>query len=514
MKNFLSNALCWSWVLNVILDPLKSDPIRLVPSHQDTPSVTSPLTVSSFESSSFWEGTPPPLFETYFPKIPLHLTSPVLRHLRSLLLKEAYSPLNENENFEKSRFSFLLRTGQLDEAQNFLLDTNLPDKEALLLDLQWIKGDHKKTCEKIANLIRTSPDPEWKKQNVYCLYESGEKERAKIALELLSESKPEDLAVLNALFDSVDPPPFDTIIARSPFLLTVWCATVQDIPENALNTLSPASLALVAKTDTVPIKTRLLAGEKAFLEDTLKSEEFLSLLSEAPSNNIFMKAEAAFTSLKPEEMLALCQMAFQHQQLGLFASLFKDLLGKIELTPENLPLAPYLIRAFLKADEKELAQKWGAYLMREAPEEAISILPLLHLQFSDIKWEETQLQAYQAYQLRENPAQATDQSYCLRHILEALGETQGPAMTGEPEPPSWRQESLLFGGDSLTLLEAAVKSGRKGEFLLLTLTLIGEAPLKELSCDKMARLLRALAAVGYSTEARALALDFLLAKGF
>jgi hypothetical protein len=513
MKNFLNKVLIWGGVFLAIYEGLSGEPIRLVP-RQDTPVTSSPLPPITQESTSFWEGTPPSLVEAHFSKIPLHLTSFILQALRFLVLKENGNRLSGNTAFEKTKFFLLQDTGQLEEAQDFLLDTNFPERESLLLGLHWLKGDYTKTCEKIANLIRTSPDPEWKKQNVYCLYKSGEKERAKIALELLGESKPEDFSVLNALFDSASLPPFDAMIARSPFLLTVWGAIGHDIPEEVLNTLSPASLALVARTDGVPLKSRLLAGEKAFLEGTLESKDFLSLLSEAPMNNFLMKAEATFTALKPEEMLALCQTAFQQKRLGFLASLFKDLLVKIELLPENLPLAPYLIRAFLEANEKELAQKWATYFLREAPEEAIGVLPLLYLRFPEMKWGESQLQAYQAYQIRENPAQAAARSYCIRRTLEVLGEPQGQAMKGEPEPLSWRQESLLFEGDSLNLIEAAVKSGRKGEVLLFLLTLIGDRPLAELPCDKLICLLKALKEVGYPHEARSLALEFLLAKGY
>lgn len=513
MKSFLNKILIWGGFFLAICGDLRCEPIRLVPHHDRT--VTSSLLLPiTQETGAFWGRTPSSLVEAHFSKIPLHLTSPTLRALRSLLLKENYNPLRGNTAFEKTIFFLLQDIGQLEEAQDFLVGTNLANKDSLLLDLQWLKGDHTKACEKISNLIRTSPDLEWKKQNVYCLYESGEKERAKIALELLNESKPEGFSLLNALFDSASPPPFEAAIARSPFLLTVWGATGQDIPKKALDTLSPASLALVAKTDEIPLKTRLLAAEKAFLKGTLKTEDFSALLREAPSSNFFMKTEAAFTALKSEEMLALCQTAFQQQRLGLLACLFKGILAKIEPSTETLPFAPYLIRAFLEANQKELAQKWGTYFMREAPEEAIGILPLLHLGFPEIKWGESQLQAYQAYQLRENPTQATERSYCIRHTLEVLEEPPGAPIKGESKSLSWREESLMFEGDSLNLIEAAIKSGRKGEVLLFVLTLIGNTPLRELSCNKLAPLLYALKEVGYAHQARSLALEFLLAKGF
>src|SRR5689334_15776687 len=101
--------------------------------------------------------------------------------------------------------------------------------------------------------------------------------------------------------------------------------------------------------------------------------------------------------------------------------------------------------------------------MRESPDEAIAILPLLHLAFPENKWGEAQLQAWQAYQSRVHPERAAQRSYLLRNVLEALGEAPGPAMKGEPEAPSWRQRKALFDEKSLALLDSAAASKRKGE---------------------------------------------------
>ena len=123
------------------------------------------------------------------------------------------------------------------------MESALADKEALLLDLLWLEGDWRKACEKVTHFIDTSPDLEWKKQNVYCLYLGGEKERAKIAAELLGEVNSAAVKPLNGLFDATAREAFGRFVASlssplSPFLLTVWLEGQETLSESDLDTLS------------------------------------------------------------------------------------------------------------------------------------------------------------------------------------------------------------------------------------------------------------------------------------
>ena len=512
MKTFLNNVFfCGSTFLFLNSEPCDAQPIQLIPQKEGS---LEPLReFPPQEVMGFWEGTPSSVIETYFPHLPLRLTSPVLRAMRTELLKEKYASLLQNPSYEKALLSLLMETGQLEQGQELLLETNLSDKDSIFLDLQWLAGEHKKACEKIMNLIRTSPNLEWKKQNVYCLYLDGEGERAKIAAELLSETTSTASPLLNVLFDPVLQPPFEEAFANSPFLLTVWCATGQEIPEEALKKLSPSALALIARSEKMPLETRLQAAQMALQMGNFKGDDVLDLLKDASSEGLLKKFAHTLKSPKTETLLPLFEKAANEKKLNLVGDIFKSLLSKIKRSPATLSLAPYMIRVLLEAGEKDSAQKWGSFFMRESPDDAIATLPLLHVAFPQNKWGDVQLQAWQAYQSRVHPEVAAQNSYLLRHVLEALGEVQGPPMKGEPDAPSWRQTKVLFDEKALALLDSATDSQRKGEILLLTLIMIGESSLKDLSPDKLTPLLRALHKAGYTTEARALALEFLLAKG-
>lgn len=512
MKNSLNKALFFNvLILSLVYNQGIAQPIQLLPQKEGGSPSLDPLPLPQ-EGQGFWEGTPSSLFETDFPNLPLTLHSSVLRTLRDQIIKEKYDSLLHNASYQQALFSQLKESGQFEQAQEWLLSSNLPDKETLTIDLQWLMGEPKKACEKITNLIRTSPHPEWKKQNIYCLYLNGEEERGKIAAELFSETNSKDFPLIHALFDASSPPVFDESMGKSPFLLTVSCATGLDIPKDRLKFLPLSSLALVAKSEKMPLSTRLAAGGMALQGGLLSGEYLLTLLKDPVSDELLEKFAEALKSPQSESLLPLFERASEEQILGIVGQIFRALLLKITPSQETLHLAPYLIRTSLESGEKDFAQKWGTFYLREDPDEAIALLPLLYLAFPQTKWSENQLQAWQAYQSRIHPETAPQNSYKLRRVLEALDENPGTPMKGEPESPSWRMEKGLFDEKTLNLLNAAASSHRKGEVLLFTLLMVGDTPLKDLSIDKLARLLSILHKTGFTNDARALALEYLLSQ--
>jgi hypothetical protein len=514
MKSFHSSLL---WGLLFILlqrGEGTAQPIQLIP-HKVEEGEQVPLDVPlslSQPLSAFWEGTPPSVIEIYFPKIPLALTSPVLRRLRAEMTQEKYTALQQNAVYEDRFLALLMAEGKWEKAKDFIMGANLGDQEVLLINIQWLMGESRKACEKITSLIRTNPNPEWKKQNVYCLYLNGEKERARVAIEVLSESSPNSAKLLNTLFEKSSLVPFDDTIARSPFLLTVWLESKQDISASFLKKIPSSSLFLIAHSENTPSGTRLLAGEKALQEGSLTPEGFLSLVKAAPESDFWGPFEQALHTPKPGVLLPFFENASQDHKLGLVAQVFAPYLETISPSIDWLPLAPFMVRAFLQSEKKELAKKWGMFFLREAPEDAIGVLPLLYLAVPEMKWGELQMQAWQAYQTRVHPEDAPEHSYALRRVFEALELPSGQGIEKEPLSPSWRQEQDLFDGKDLNLLKSAAESQRRGEVVLLVLAMISAKPLDQFSADQLALFLKALHKAGYTEEARFLGLEFLLGK--
>lgn len=249
-SSFFTSSLVWAL------------PVQLLPNKEGGGAPSYDFSVE-FQTNGFWEGTSSTVIEQYLPKIPLRLTSPTLRVLRDEVLKEKFEPLLTNSSYQEKVFELLAESGDLVSAENFLINSTLPHKDNSFLNLFYWGGKPEKACEKVANLMRTSPNLEIRAQNIYCLYFNGEKGRAKIALELLNESDKAAPPLLNALFDPSFTPTFEDALGSSPFLLTLWCALQKEIPEKNLRALSPAALVLIANAEKMPQETRLLAAQLA-----------------------------------------------------------------------------------------------------------------------------------------------------------------------------------------------------------------------------------------------------------
>ena len=352
-SSFLTSSLVWAL------------PVQLLPNKKGgrAPSYDFPI---ESQTNGFWEGTSSAAIDQYFPKIPLRLTSPTLRALRDEVLKEKFEPFLTNSSYQEKLFNLLAESGDLVSAENFLISSTLLHKDNNLLNLFYWAGKPERACEKVANIIHTSPNLDIRAQNVYCLYLNGEKERAKIALELLNESDTGASPLLNILFDPSLTSTFEDAMGSSPFLLTLWCSIQKEIPEKNLRALSPAALKLIANAEKMPQETRLLAAQLA-LEYGLKT--------------------------------------------------------RLDV---QLP-----------------------------------------------KWQEPQNLAL------------------IQELLEGRGE---------------------HAGKDLELLEYAAKNKRKGEVLLLILSLVGETHLKDIPSARLTSLLKALIKVGYERQAKALATEYLMVK--
>lgn len=517
MRNSLTKIFLGTILTLLQVGEVLSQPISLIPQGRKATGFSPAEEPSSLPQcvSTLWEGTPPVIIETYFPRLPLKVLSPALRTLREVLITTKYPTSFQSHAYEKMMSTLLLETGDQERTKEWLIESHLPNKESLFLDSQWVEGSTKKACEKITHLLHSSPQREWKVQNIYCLYLNGEKERAKIAAEVLSESNPDTITLLQSLFDASHRPPFNTSIAHSPFLLTVWMENGQDITEKAFEGLSLSALVMIARSQKMPPQTRLLAAEKALRGGAFKGKEFLALLEQVRPIGLWSNLLEALTTSPTEKLFPLFEQAEKEEKLDLVAQVFTDHLFSLKPSRKDLSLTPFMIRFFLHQGQKENAKEWGTFFMKERPEEAVAFLPLLHFVCSEIKWGRTQMEAWQAYQKRLHPSKASQRSYELRRILEIFKETAGEPLKNEPPFPSWRQEkTLLKEQNILELLNSAVESGSRGEILLFSLILFGETPLEHLSIDKLIPLLSALQKGGYEKEAWSIALEFLLKKLF
>lgn len=338
-------------------------PVQLLPNKEGVGVPSYDFSVES-QTYGFWEGISATFIEEYLPKIPLRLTSPTLRVLRDEVLKEKFEPLLTNSSYQEKLFELLVESGDLVSAENFLVSSTLPDKENGFLSLFYWAGKSEKACEKVANLMRMSPSLDIRAQNVYCLYLNGEKERAKIALELLKESDKGTPPLLNALFDPSFTPTFEDVMGSSPFLLTLWCALQKEIPEKNLRVFSPVALELIANAKKMPQETRLLAAQLA-LEYGLKTHPDIQLPKRRePQNSALVQELLEGRGECGGKDLELLEYAAKNKRKGEVLLLTLGLLGETPL--KNIPPARLtsLLKALIKVGYAQQAKALaGEYLV-------------------------------------------------------------------------------------------------------------------------------------------------------
>ena len=346
-SSFFTSSLVWAL------------PVQLLPNKEGrgVPSYDFPI---ESQTNGFWDGTSSAIIEQYFPKIPLRLTSPTLRVLRDEVLKEKFEPLLTNSSYQEELFELLAESGDLVSAENFLISSALPHKDNSFLNLLYWGGKSEKACEKVANLMRTSPNLEIRAQNVYCLYLNGEKERAKIAFELLNESDTGSSPLLNALFDPSFSPTFEEAMGSSPFLLTLWCTLQKEIPEKNLRALSPAALVLIANAEKMPPETRLLAAQFA-LEYGLKTCQDIKLPKQRePQNSALIQELLEGREERADKDLKLIEYAAKNKRKGEALLLTLAIVGETSLKDIPPTKLTSLLKALIKVGYNRQAKALAA----------------------------------------------------------------------------------------------------------------------------------------------------------
>ena len=210
---------------------------------------------------------------------------------------------------------------------------------------------------------------------------------------------------------------------------------------------------------------------------------------------------------------------------GLYPALAGVLAGpaaQIPLTDDNISAAHDVARIALYAGDRQLAGRWyelarslASQRNVEATKALVDMWPLMIVAgVGDIPFSPQILnlwrQSLAILPVREQRRRAT----LLYGLLEALGYTienelwddvlGAPAVSGTTAPSLgvWRQ--LLI----------ATEAGRLGEGLLLSLVTIGDAGPAGADLSALSSALRALSRLGFEDDARAIAVETLVAHGF
>lgn len=339
-----------------------------------------------------------------------------------------------------------------------------------------------------------------------------------------------------ALLDSQ--PALDALTAA------LYRAAAVQVPFAALDNSSAMVLASLAGRGDLDLDFRADAAEIAALSGITPVADLVSAFdamafTEDEEASAFLLAETglgarvdgllyrlASSAISANEKTRYLRAAWRraHRE-GLYPALAGVLVGpaaQIPLTDDNISAAHDVARIALYAGERELAGRWyelarslASQRNVEATKALVDMWPLMIVAgVGDIPFSPQILnlwrQSLAILPVREQRRRAT----LLYGLLEALGYTienelwddvlSAPAVSGTTAPSLgvWRQ--LLI----------ATEAGRLGEGLLLSLVTIGDAGPAAADLSALSSALRALSRLGFEADARAIAVETLVAHGF
>ena len=521
--------------------------------------------------ADMWSGTNRSLIEDLLPHVPSASTSAVARDLtRRLLLTaatipnpvEATAPADVQKSsiaILKARVDNLLAAGQLGAAAGLLgrisaqvQDESLARERA---DTALLTGDLQRACAQARDAARSASDAYWLKLLAYCRATSGDTGGANLALDLLRDGGDSD-PLFQKLFDALPPngktpdKPHPAVIKSlpnpAPLYLSMLRTINHQIPSDSVDNASPLVLSAIAGAPNASPQLRARAAEMAAAMGALPVADLIKAYA-AQSYSAKQKSEAKAagddqTDAQPLGMLYQMTVSESDpkqradllrtvwnvgQKVGAYEMIAKANLEATKTLPVSADLISYsadIARALLVAGEKDQALAWYNMARTTAANRnaaglraVLDMWPLVQL--ADTKREQTWSPDVVKLWWTSQQVVSAEEKVAKANLLFATLDGLGYSITDDEwqwllAPPlttaGMNTPSLALTRD----LAAASKDRRKGETVMMALIALGKDPLKSTSPAVIGKVVQALKAVGLEPEARALALEVAVARGF
>ncbi len=497
---------------------------------------------------AMWSGTPRPVIERLLPRLPMATGSAVMHDLaRRLLLTSAQVPggATSGPSLLAVRIERLAAGGLLDDVNQLLrlASPKLSDPELARARMNGLllSGDNAGACDIARGMIEADADAIWQKVVAFCLALNGETAKVELYAQLLREIGHRDEVFYNllAVLTNQPAPAVDSLPSPLPLHLAMLRAARQAIPEDAVHDARPMVLRAIATSPNATTRLRLAAAERAAARHALPVDALrqiylgLRFTPEDRANAV----DRARQLPGPEGNALLLQVAqIESQPLGrartidaartaggggdLAARVHLPLLRDLEPTEALSWFAAAGGRAAATAGDMATAFAWLDSAQRHASLEnadavraVIALWPVVQvgdperrLPYSD----EVRQNWWKALQAWDAPARfALAQRYytLLRALAYPLPEAaweelyDGPLGETAPVPAP----ALRFA------LSRAAAQGRVGETVLLALLALGPDGPARAGAVTLGDVVSALAAVGLSADAHAVAREAMLA---
>jgi hypothetical protein len=510
-------------------------------------------------SANMWLGTPRSTIERLIGSVPAEIRSPVMRGLaeRLLLTAAALPPADPASSGEKATRSILsLRVERLQamglvDAARALIEaspTRARDPELIrlyvenLLLANDLGGACAETKRDAANLVSHF----WQRMTIFCQLLAGDNDGAQFGANVLAESPDAADKPFLTIVDMMEqkrPARLDSLPSPTPLDLAMLRSMNAPLPADVVDKAAPPILRAIGISPNADLDLRLHAAERAALVGAIDikrlAQIYMSIeFSENELNNALSTAEknwtprgrallyrAARMQTVPTAKAAVVQKAFElgrrDGHLLLLVRLYRDILKGIPVSADLAWFAGEAAKGLLALGEKDAARPWVTLLReRELRDEdarkARDRLWALAIMAGDDRYRVDDMESMSAWLnvLREEePDLAYERAGLALVLMQAIG-VQVPANYWQTllQPPR-RSPVLVPPPAFIPALEEAVRGGRLGESVLISILTLGPDGTLGADASLLRDVIVALRTSGLETEGRTLALEAAFVNG-
>ncbi len=503
--------------------------------------------------ADMWQGTSRAQAVQSIGILPAPVSASALRDLqRRLLLTTAQPPAGSGgtPSLLGLRVEQLYRLGQIAAAEQLGTpqppDLKDPIFRQMPFEVALLKDELARACDLAAAALREDASPYWQKAAVLCRYSAKDIAGGDLALSLWRDGGGGEDPAFNALAAALRGDArakVETLGGASPLHFAMLRTAGRPLPKDTLDVAPPALLVALAAYDKADAELRLNAAERAVRYGALPAE----LLAEAyaaaeipeaqraaltaaiaggkdksarAAAYLYQSARAAGDAKTRAELVRRAyDLAMARDLLLPTAAAYKPLLNNLVPNEASIAAAPAVIRMALAAGETGTARLWRNILMALPPERdnageiAAEAWPLLLIAGEDGDWRDSRYEAWLAAHKDMPAAQRNARAALLLSLAEGAGiavpterwdSLLNAAVTGGRVPPVAVWRNLL----------RASEAKAKGETVALALALLGPNGGLDADGQSLATALGALRNVGLAAEARQIALEAALLRGF
>ena len=495
--------------------------------------------------SDLWAGSSRPAIAARIAQLPTAPNSPAMQNLmKRVLLSQGNPPAGETPPDEPSflaqRLLKLVANGLVDEAAMLGAQSARTDSFArqAWADAVLLQGRDSDACGDSTSPRQSSNDAYWLKLRVFCYLAQNDEQAATLTLNVMRERNVDDEAFF-ALADAIAtggkasltalPNPSGIHLAMikkakasAPAALANWAPAAQLLSQQSADpVLRLAAAERAALASILPIdELRAAYQGETFTPDQLDDpEEWAKKLPPARANALYFRSIAARTvpSARAAAFAAALQRAESQNRFALFATLAAGSAQQMPPSQETAWLAPNITRVLLYARRDKAAEQWLSVMTSPTDAAAVNALQihlgLVRPSTENLARMQSALTWLGQNALKPGPAKAWLMERATREIplLEGLGYTIPPdaqwaisANTTGAVPSGAASEALIAVGRSAV-------DGRLGETVLNALVALGPGGPTRAQGQTVSRVVRALIGAGLRDEARALAIESVLA---